>query len=186
MLALKMIVLILPLGIDTLIMSISLGSIKITGRYKIAFTFASAEMVMPLVGILLGKISGQLIGHWALLISGMALVVLGGWIIFFDNHDGKEDKVDRNLVGWALITTSLSVSLDELAVGFSFGVIGVPVALTIFLVGLQAFVLTYVGITFGLKLKRYLGEWAERLVGILLGILGIWILVEQLSHSLYN
>ncbi|MFB5193030.1 manganese efflux pump [Alicyclobacillus fastidiosus] len=81
--------------------------------------------------------------------------------------------------------TALSISLDELAVGFSIGLVGVPVALTIILVALQAFIFTFFGLTFGSKLKRYLGEWSEKLAGIILGLLGLWILIDasvQLAH----
>lgn len=185
MVVLKMIALILSLGMDTLMISISLGFIKTKGKTKIALTFALAETLMPLIGLFIGNTVGQLIGSWASLIGGIALLAVAVWLIFFEDEDEAEEKLERNLVGWTLIVTALSISLDELAVGFSIGFVGVPVALTIGLIALQAFIFTYIGLTFGSKLKRYLGEWSEKLAGIILGLLGLWILIEaiiQLVH----
>ncbi|WP_279306858.1 manganese efflux pump [Paenibacillus pseudetheri] len=54
--------------------------------------------------------------------------------------------------------SALSISLDELAVGFSIGLIDVPVALTILLIALQAFIFTFLGLAFGSKFKLFLGE----------------------------
>jgi manganese efflux pump family protein len=81
--------------------------------------------------------------------------------------------------------TAVSISLDELAVGFSIGLIGVPIALTVILIAAQAFVFTFVGLTFGSKIKPYLGEWAEKLAGIVLGLLGLWIFFDALIHMIH-
>lgn len=178
---LKMVALILSLGLDTLMMSISLGVVKTKGKVKIALVFACAEALMPLIGLFIGKGAGQLIGHWASLIGGIALLAVAGWLIFFEDEDDEEEKLGRNLVGWTLLGTAFSISLDELAVGFSIGLVGVPVVLTIGLIALQAFIFTFFGLTFGSKLKPYLGEWAEKLAGIVLGLLGLWILAEAIA-----
>lgn len=180
-----MIALILSLGMDTLMMSISLGFIKTTDKIKIAFIFASAEALMPLIGLFIGKAAGQLVGEWASLIGGIALLAIAVWLIFADEDDAEE-KLERELIGWTLIITVLSISLDELAVGFSIGLVGVPIMLTIILVALQAFVFTFMGITFGARLKQYLGEWAEKLAGVVLGLLGLWILSDATLHFLYR
>ncbi|WP_350340498.1 manganese efflux pump [Paenibacillus hexagrammi] len=65
-----------------------------------------------------------------------------------------------------------------MAIGFSIGLLGVPILLTLLFVALQAFIFTWLGLTFGSKLKRYLGEWSEKLTGAVLGLLGIWILID--------
>ncbi|MDB5086001.1 MAG: hypothetical protein JWN30_2887, partial [Bacilli bacterium] len=189
---------------DTLMMAISLGIVNAKAQVKlvdqggfvqtgdqkqapsknvalyIATVFACAEALMPLVGLLIGKVAGAFIGHWAAIIGGVALLAVAVWLIFFEDEDEAEEKLERNLIGWTLILTALSISVDELAVGFSIGLIGVPVGLTIILIALQAFVFTYAGLTFGKKLKPFLGEWAEKLAGIVLGVLGLWIIAEAL------
>ncbi|HET7657491.1 MAG TPA: manganese efflux pump [Bacillales bacterium] len=179
MTVIKLIVLILSLGIDTLVVSISLGVIEKKGKVKIALAFAGAEAVMPLIGLFIGNEAGQLIGNWASIIGGVALIVLAGWLILFDNDD-EDERLEQNLVGAALLFTAVSISIDELAVGFFIGLIGVPVILTILLIALQSFVFTMIGLKFGAKIKPYFGEWSEKLAGVILGALGIWILIAAL------
>jgi putative Mn2+ efflux pump MntP len=175
---LKMIVLVLSLGIDTLLISTSLGALKTKGKLKIAIVFACTEAVMPLIGLFIGKEAGGILGNWTSLIGGILLLGVAVWLLFYDNEDEEEKKLERNLVGWTLIITAISISLDELAVGFSIGLIGIPIALTIFLISLQAFVFTFLGLTFGSKLRPFLGEWSEKVAGTVLGLLGIWIIIE--------
>ncbi|MGE6260328.1 manganese efflux pump [Heyndrickxia sporothermodurans] len=57
------------------------------------------------------------------------LIALAIWLIFFEDEDDEEGKLGRNLVGWSLIFTALSISLDQMAVGFSIGLIDIPIAL---------------------------------------------------------
>lgn len=177
---LKMLVLVLSLGIDTLLISISLGAIQTKGKWKIAAVFVCAEAIMPLIGLLAGKGAGELIGHWASVIGGVLLIGVAVWLIFFEDEDEEEEKLELNLLGWTLILTALSISLDELAVGFSIGLVGVPVALTIVLIALQSLLFTFLGLTFGSKIKSYMGEWSEKMAGIVLGLLGAWVLIESL------
>ncbi|WP_348520898.1 manganese efflux pump MntP [Alicyclobacillus fastidiosus] len=93
-----MIALILSLGMDTLMMSISLGMVKTKDKLKIALTFACAEALMPLIGLVIGKGAGHLTGQWAALIGGVALLAVGVWLIFFEDEDEAEEKLERNLV----------------------------------------------------------------------------------------
>jgi putative Mn2+ efflux pump MntP len=177
---LKMIILVLSLGIDTLLISTSLGVLKTKGKFKIAIAFACAEAIMPLIGLFIGQGAGMIIGNWSSLIGGILLLGVAVWLVFFEDEDEEEEKLERNLVGWTLVITAVSISLDELAVGFSIGLVGVPIALTIVLIALQAFIFTFLGLTFGSKFKLFLGEWSEKAAGIVLGLLGLWICIEAL------
>ncbi len=182
----KMVALVLSLGMDTVMVSISMGFRQTRGTVKIALTFVGAEAVMPIFGLVVGQTAGRAIGDWASLIGGLALLGVAVWLIFFEDEDDEEEKLENDLAGWTLILTALSISLDELVVGFSIGMIGVPVALTIILIALQAFIFTLVGLTFGANLKRYLGEWAEKFAGLILGMLGIWITSDAMVHLLHR
>lgn len=173
-----MIALMMSLGMDTLMMSVALGFARTKGKVKIALTFACAEAIMPFVGLLIGQVAGRLIGDFASVVGGIILMGVAAWLIFFENEDEEGEKLEGTLSGWTLILTALSISLDELAVGFSIGLVGVPVPLTIILIALQAFIFTLVGLTFGGKLKRYLGEWAEKLPGVVLALLGVWMIID--------
>ncbi|MCL6600370.1 MAG: manganese efflux pump MntP family protein [Alicyclobacillus macrosporangiidus] len=173
----KMAAFALSLGFDTLMISISLGMVQTQARWKTAVVFASAEAGMPLIGLFLGRGAGRLAGPWASWLGGLTLVALAVWLVFFEDDEAKS-KLKRPLTGWAWVLTMFSISLDELAVGFSVGIVGVPVGLTITLIALQAFMFTCFGLTFGAKLKSYLGEWAEKIAGLVLGLLGLWTLAD--------
>lgn len=144
MVLVKMVALVLSLGVDTLMMSIPLGLLKTRGKVKIALTFAGAEALMPTLGLIIGQTAGRPIGDWASLVGGLALLAVAMWLMFFEDEDGGEEKLERELAGWSLVLAALSMSLDELAVGFSIGMIGVPVVWTIILIAVQAFLFTLV------------------------------------------
>lgn len=186
MLFVKLAVLVLSLGIDTLMVSIGLGVVQRQGKLKIAVTFAIAEALMPLIGIFVGRGTGHFLGHYGSLAGSVALLAVAVWMLFFDHDDdelddddddGVTDKKNR-LQGWSLLAVALSISLDELAVGFSLGLVGVPIVLTLILLALQAFLFTLLGLSFGKVLKPFVGEWAEKLAGGVLFLLGLWLLIE--------
>lgn len=187
---LKVAALVLSLGVDTLVVSTSLGVLEVKGKLKIGLVFAAAEALMPMIGFLVGHLAGRWIGVWASLLGGLALAGLAVWILFMDNDDEEREKVQQEMAGWTLLVTALGISLDELAVGFSIGLIGVPVLVTVLLIALQAFLFSTLGLTYGHRLKPLLGEWSERIAGIVLGLLGLWIIGEAVTtllllHHLY-
>lgn len=180
----KVVLVVLSLSIDTLLVSISLGTTQRQGmpRWRLALSFSLAEAAMPLVGLGVGKWMGYILGIWASLASGLALLGLSLWFLFFQGEEKEERKLGRNLVGWTLVVTALSISADEFAVGFSIGLMDVPVFITILLIALQAFLFTVVGLTLGRTFASYLGEWSEKVGGAVLGGLGLWLSIVAVSR----
>ena len=96
--------------------------------------------------------------------------------------------VDEQFQWRRQLLLALSISLDELAIGFSLGsvtnshgsIITIhPIVLCI-LIGVQGFLMTLIGITLGRTLRlrmKNLKEWTEFLSAFLLVGLGIWLLV---------
>ena len=80
---------------------------------------------------------------------------------------------------------ALSVSLDELAIGFSFGSLTAvkaisPITFCLY-IGLQGFLMAVLGISLGRALRirvKSLKEWSELLSAPLLIGLGIWLLLS--------
>ena len=166
---------VLSCGIDTLMVAAAIGLSGTAGRVRVALVFAAFEGLMPIAGLLLGKGLAGLIGQAALIAGLVLLVLLGIYMIAFD-HDAP---VDGNLTGARLLVAGLSVSIDELAVGLSFGLIHFPVALTAALLAAQAFVITLLGMTFGERLRPYLGEAVEKIAGIVLILLAGYLAARQ-------
>lgn len=177
-----MVALVLSLGIDTLMVSVSLGLARVTGVWRVALTFAVAEALMPLFGLCIGRAAGQWMGTWGSLVGGVLLLAVAAWLLLFEN-DEVQGQLGGSVAGWTLLVAALSISIDEFAVGFSIGVVGVPIAWTIGLIALQSCVFTWLGFAFARRLQPVLGEWAEKLAGVVLGILGVWVLVEAVWHG---
>jgi putative Mn2+ efflux pump MntP len=82
--------------------------------------------------------------------------------------------------GPAVIALGLSVSLDELAIGFSLGLLNVPIILAIVLIAAQAFVVSQVGFALGSRVGEATLEGAERLAGAVLIVIAGALLVGKI------
>jgi putative Mn2+ efflux pump MntP len=173
----KMAAVVLSLGLDNLLMSAAIGASKVQNKLRLCIVFALFEGLMPAVGFLLGQSLSAWIGQWGFYIGVLGLLGLGIYILFEDDDD--DDKVTGMLKGWPLILAALSISLDELAVGFAFGILHFPLWLTLVVLAVQAFAFAYAGLVFGTRLKAYLGEWAEKAAGIVLILTSVILAIEH-------
>ena len=73
----------------------------------------------------------------------------------------------------------LSISLDELVIGFSLGLLGLPVGLVIAAIAVQAFTVTQLGLRLGSHVSERLREAAELIAGLALIGLAIALLAER-------
>jgi putative Mn2+ efflux pump MntP len=185
----RLVLFILPLGLDTFALSTLLGMMPLPTRKRIrlALTFAVAEGVMPAVGLLIGLPLGSAIGDWSDYLAGVLLIGVGVWLWRQERQkDDEEHEEAARLAkaatsfGWGLVALALSVSLDEFAIGFSFGVLGFPLVSALVLIALQALIVSLVGQWIGKRTGSKLGAWAERLVGPALCLLGLWFLLAHL------
>jgi putative Mn2+ efflux pump MntP len=95
-----------------------------------------------------------------------------------DESEGIANLTDRGVVPTLLL--GLSISLDELAIGFTLGLLRVPVIVVIIAIATQAFVLTQLGLRLGTRLSHRARESAEQLAGLALTALGITLFAEML------
>ena len=82
--------------------------------------------------------------------------------------------------GLALVALGISISLDELAIGFGIGLVRLPVSAVIVAIALQAFVAAQLGLAIGAKIAERWRERAERVAGIALILLGAYLVAQQL------
>jgi putative Mn2+ efflux pump MntP len=111
----------------------------------------------------------------------IAVLVAFGIYTLVGADEGEDERLGRlaRLHGPAVLLLGISISLDELAIGFTFGLLKLPVVLVIVLIAVQAFVVTQLGLRLGHRLSERFREGAERLAGAALIILGVILLVEQ-------
>jgi putative Mn2+ efflux pump MntP len=180
----KVALFVLSLGVDTLVVAASLGAAGRGARLRLALAFAAAEAAMPLVGLVAGRVAGAAVGRVAPALGGLGLLALAIWLWRYDRDDVALARPEA-VAGWGVLVAALSISLDELAAGFSIGLVGVPVVLTLALVAAQSFAFTLVGLTYGARLRPYLGERAERAAAGALALVGAWVLVEAAARLLH-
>ena len=144
---------------------------------------------MPAAGLLLGVPLGNTIGAGSDVVSGVLLIGIGIWLWWKEQREQDDDEGEAatlaraaTSVGWGVVGLAVSVSLDELAIGFSFGVLSFPLVPALILIALQALLVSLVGQWVGKSTGKRLGEWAEHLVGPALCLLGVWLLLVHLLH----
>lgn len=183
----RTIALILPLSLDTFAIAAALGMTGLTGGQRIRYglLFAAFEGGMPVVGLLVGAGLGKVIGGWSEYIAIAALAGLGAYMLFAP--EDKDEARVRGLLhsgGLAVVGLGLSISLDELAIGFTLGLLNVPVVPAIALIAAQAFVVSQVGFALGGRVGESTREGAERLAGAVLILIAAALLVARiLGHT---
>ena len=81
--------------------------------------------------------------------------------------------------GWALVGLGVGISLDELAIGFSAGLLRLSILLAVLLIAVQAFLVTQLGVRLGARVGEEIREGAERLAGLALITLGLVFLAAR-------
>jgi manganese efflux pump family protein len=180
---LNLVLFVLPLGLDTFAVSAALGMRGLPARERLrtSMVMAGFEMAMPIVGLLLGRVLGDLIGSAADYFAIAVLALLGGWMLLHDENDESER------IAWlggghglVLLALGVSISLDELAVGFTIGLLHLNLWLAVVLIGAQAFLFSQLGLRLGTRLNEKLRERAEQLAGLALLGLAVLLAVEKL------
>jgi putative Mn2+ efflux pump MntP len=142
--------------------------------------FAGFEAGMPLVGLALGIPLGDAIGQTADLIAAALITGLGVYLLV-----AEEDE--ERLLGLtsrgplAAIALGASISLDELAIGFSAGLLHLPVVPMVIAIAGQAFAVTQIGLRLGDRIGQRWRERTEAVAGVALIALGATLLTLNLT-----
>ena len=181
---LRLILFVLPLGLDTFAVAAALGmrGLPSRERLRVSVLMSSFEMAMPIVGLLVGHALGHVVGDAADYIAIAVLALLGAWMLLHEEEDESE-KVAQLAGGNGLVLLALgiSISLDELAIGFTIGLLHLSLWLAIVLIGAQAFLFAQLGLRLGARLNETLRERAEQLAGLALLGLAVLLGIEKLT-----
>jgi putative Mn2+ efflux pump MntP len=181
---LKLVGLIVPLGLDTFAVAAALGiaGLKTQDRLRVSLLFTAFEVGMPLVGFFGGRLVGNVAGNAADYLAILVLIALGVYMVWPKRDEGEEERLGLlgRTRGLAAIGLGISISMDELAIGFTIGLLRFSIFLVVILIGVQTFVVTQLGLRLGERVGEGVREGAERLAGVALATLGLILLVEKL------
>lgn len=166
----------IALGMDAFSVSLGMGmqELRLKKIIKIGFVFGLFHIILPFIGIVIGKFLSFKIGHIAILTSGLILVVIGVQMILMAfNHEPRKDVQPLRI---GLVLLGLSVSLDSFPVGLSMGISGVETFIAIFLFGIVSTGMTWAGLLLGKKVRGLLGVYSEMLGGSILCTFGLIII----------
>lgn len=164
-------------------LAVSSGLCFVTFRhmFRLTWHFGLFQSLMTLVGWVGGEsVSGFLGGlnNW---IAFGLLVFLGVKMVKESWDSEKRVQGFDPTRGWSLVGLSVATSLDALAVGISFSLIGMSILWPSLIIGIIAFLMTLIGMKIGHRVGKNLGEWAERAGGIVLIAIGAKILIVSMS-----
>ena len=170
---LLLLALVIPLTLDTFVLSAALGLAGLPKHrhLRTSLILALFEAIMPVIGVLIGIGLGNIIGHFAGY-TAAAIIGLAGLILLWPTDKKTKKRHKKKLLartrGFAIIDLGLSISIDELAIGVSLGLLGIPVWLAVAVIGVQAFLSSQAGLMMGKHLSSKLEQRAERLTGLIL------------------
>jgi putative Mn2+ efflux pump MntP len=141
--------------------------------------------MMPVLGWFLGNTVQAYIeayDHW---IAFGLLVFIGGRMLKEGFDKKKQTPAEtgprRDIRGFGtLLTLALATSIDALAVGISFNILGQGIWSSAALIGGITFAVCLTGFVFGRRIGYFLGKWAEWAGGLILIAIGLKILLEHL------
>src|SRR5437763_275429 len=120
----KLIALVVPLGLDTLGVALALGvaGFPARRRLRLSLLFAGFEVAMPVLGVLLGAPLGKAIGGAAEYVAAGLVAAIGLYMLASADEDERLLSLTGRGYRGALVL-ALSISLDELAIGFGAGLL---------------------------------------------------------------
>lgn len=164
----------IALGMDAFSLGIGMGmgGIRLLTIAKVSLTIGLFHIVMPLIGIALGVFLTSYMGNMAAYIGGFILIVLGLHMLW-NGFFGEERTPLMKTTFWGTILFSLSVSIDALSVGFSFGLFRVNTFIAVLIFGALGAVLAAGGLLLGRRVGGWLGEYSEIFGALILVAFGL-------------
>ena len=175
----------LSLSMDSFAVSVGAGisirDLKVFHIVRACFFFGLFQFIMPVAGWYLGSVFVahiQSFDHW---IAFGLLVFVGGKMIWETFRPSESPGDIRGLS--CLLTLSLATSIDALAVGLSFSILGQGIWFSAALIGGITFAVCLIGFEFGRRLGVLFEKWAGIIGGIILIGIGLKILIGHLAGT---
>ena len=176
----------LGLSMDAFAVSVSNGmcyqNIRLKQDIGISFTFGLFQAIMPALGYLIGGSVSTFVssvGYW---IAFAILAVIGGRMIYGavkELRHAESCPAPRCYTFRVLLVQAVATSIDALAVGIGFAVVGADIFAAASFIGGITFVCCLGGAFIGKKFGRLLGQKAEIFGGAVLILIGVKMVLEH-------
>jgi putative Mn2+ efflux pump MntP len=170
------------LGSDAFSVAICVGlaGATIPERVRLAAGFGLFQFLMPIIGLFVGQWFGKATGDVAAHIGGGILVALGLIMIYRTAKDGFHCPSYIHTSTIALLSASVGVSIDALAVGFGLGALNSQnIVMTSSVIGLVAFTMTGVGLEVGNQIGKIVQNRAAIAGGVILVAIGARVILRS-------
>ena len=142
--------------------------------------FGFFQGLMPLIGYLLGTQFAEKISafdHW---VAVVLLAFIGTQMVIgsFKKDDDEPKEVSMKLK--KMLPLAIATSIDALAVGVSFAMVGTKIVPAVLTIGVTTFALSFAGVLIGKAFGGKFKSKAELLGGVILILIGLKILIEHL------
>jgi putative Mn2+ efflux pump MntP len=159
----------------------SLGKVENRMFLRMSVVFGVFHVFMPILGWLAGSsivdfISGY--DHW---IAFMLLAFVGVRMIY-ESRLTKEKIEESEIISLKnLVIFSVAVSIDSMAVGLSFFLERIAIVIPSLVIGLVAFIISFLGTQIGSRTGKTFGSNTQILGGVILILIGIRIVVTHVT-----
>lgn len=179
--ALPLLLMAVALGTDAMSLSIGIGMRGVSWREvaRVSLVIGIFHVLMPLAGAAGGFYFGLFAGEIAHWIGAGIVAFIGVRMIWGCLGNKQTMSSNWTLSGVPLLMLALSVSLDALSVGFSLGAFGYNIFITSLVFGVFGAGMTALGLLFGSRLGKLIGDRGELLGGAVLIILALHMLLER-------
>ena len=171
----------LSMALDAFAVCLAAGALQNTQgprpAFRLSFHFGLFQFIMPVIGWLLGMTIEPLIRNYADWIAFGLLTFIGVRMIYSSVFGGQAQSSNDPSRGWTLVLLSIAVSMDALAIGLSFGVLGILVWYPAIMIGVVTGIISLIGLGIGRLVGRKLGKSFEIIGGLVLVGIGVRILL---------
>lgn len=172
------------LAMDCLAVAITSGlaikKLHMHHALRIAFFFGFFQALMPIVGWFAGRGLKGFVSTWD---HWIAFILLGGIGVkmIYEAQKLPDEKKDFNPLNFfVLLLLSLATSIDALAIGVSFAFLQVRLFISVILIGVITFLVSFSGVFLGHHTGHFFENKMELAGGVILIIMAFKVLLEHI------
>lgn len=162
----------ISLSMDAFSLSLAYGTLNLNKLdiYKLSIIVGIYHFIMPQIGLKIGNKILEKISINPNIVVFIVLFIIGLQMIL---ESFKEESRTINIKLKELLIFGLAVSIDSFSVGIGLSTICKNIILSSFIISLESFLFTYLGLYLGKKINEIIGKISTIVGGFSLMIIGL-------------